>query len=132
MKAATMLQTSTQETIRPTTASAEDRTGRIRELNDAFRKNPFVGRGRFMLTQGIVGLSDDERREVIELVLGFTAFTEANDPHTEHDFGAMDFKGQKIFWKIDYYTPDLKHGSPDPADPAVTCRVLTVMLASEY
>ena len=37
-----------------------------------------------------------------------------------------------IFFKIDYYDRTLTHHSPDPADPAVTERVITIMLADEY
>ena len=37
-----------------------------------------------------------------------------------------------FFRKIDYYNMTLDMGSPDPADPKVTKRVLTVMFASEY
>ena len=129
-----MLQTN--QTIKSTKAvnpyAAEVIKRRIRDLNDEFRRNPFLGPDRFMLTQGVCALSDSDRRTVIERVLGFTNFTEGNNPHGEHDFGALDLNGTKIFWKIDYYTPDLKHGSPDPSDPSITCRVLTVMLASEY
>jgi Protein of unknown function (DUF3768) len=35
-------------------------------------------------------------------------------------------------FKIDYYDPSLTDGSADPSDPAQTCRVLSIMLASDY
>ncbi|CAN0590562.1 unnamed protein product [Laminaria digitata] len=62
----------------------------------------------------------------------FDVFTEDNDPHGEHDFGAFEVADQKIFWKIDYFDLALSGYSPDPANRDVTHRVLTIMLASEY
>jgi hypothetical protein len=62
----------------------------------------------------------------------FDAFTPDNDPHGEHDFGAFDEGGDRFFWKIDYYDKQMEFGSPDAADPDVTARVLTLMLAEEY
>ena len=59
-------------------------------------------------------------------------FTEDNDPHGEHDFGSFEMAGEKFFWKIDYFDLDLKFHSPDAANPDLTHRVLTIMLASEY
>lgn len=38
----------------------------------------------------------------------------------------------KIFWKINYYAPDLEQGSHDPSDPEKIFRVLTIMEAREY
>jgi hypothetical protein len=58
-------------------------------------------------------------------------FSAANDPHGEHDLGAFDFDGTPVMFKIDYYDKDLAF-SPDPADPSVTVRVITIMLANEY
>jgi hypothetical protein len=55
-----------------------------------------------------------------------------NDPHHEHDFGAIDLHGEKWFWKFDYYSSDMRHGSDDPSDVNRTRRVLTIMAASEY
>jgi Protein of unknown function (DUF3768) len=37
-----------------------------------------------------------------------------------------------VIFKIDYYDRSLNFHSPDPADPAVTERVITLMLAAEY
>lgn len=62
----------------------------------------------------------------------FGAFTRHYDPHGEYDFGSIDWRGTKLFWKIDYYDRELRFGSSDSTDPAVTARVLTVMPASEY
>jgi Protein of unknown function (DUF3768) len=69
---------------------------------------------------------------VIELVRAFDDFTEDNDPYGEQDFGSFAFKGQLINWKIDYYALDMAHGSEDPANAAITKRVLTILLAEEY
>lgn len=105
-------------------------TAAIRALNDGFRRT-FIG-GRVMVTQGVQALGETEMAAVLQRVQTFDAFDEANDPHHEHDFGAIDLDGQKLFWKIDYYDKTMDYGSPDPSDPKVTTRVLTVMLAEEY
>lgn len=103
---------------------------RICTLNDALRRNPH--QGRVMMTAGVAALGADTRHDVIRAVASFTAFGDANDPHDEHDFGAFTVGAARLFFKIDYYDRDLQHHSPDPADPAVTTRVLTIMLAEEY
>ena len=102
----------------------------IKTLNDNFRKT-FIG-GRVMLTSGIRAKTQDEIAEILEKVRSFDNFTTANDPYGEHDFGSFDYKGQKIFWKIDYYDLNYEYMSENPADPTITNRVLTIMLASEY
>jgi hypothetical protein len=69
---------------------------------------------------------------IVKTIAVYDDFCQANDPHEEHDFGAFDTEGQRIVFKIDYYDRTLTHHSPDPADPAVTERIITVMLAEEY
>ncbi len=68
----------------------------------------------------------------IHSVMSFDSFNTDNDPRGEHDFGALVVAGERIFWQRYYHDLGLEHGSPDPADPAVTRRVLTITLASEY
>ena len=46
--------------------------------------------------------------------------------------GVMEVDGHRLIWKIDYYDRSRICHSPDAADPKVTVRVLTVMLAEEY
>ncbi|MFC6637402.1 DUF3768 domain-containing protein [Sulfitobacter sp. JBTF-M27] len=104
---------------------------RVRALNDAFRQLGY-GRGSVMITQGIRALGKDFTMEVSQAVRAFDSFTDDNDPWGEHDFGAFDIRSHKVFWKIDAYDLDLQNGSPNPANPAQTHRVLTIMLSSEY
>ncbi|MBB3138553.1 hypothetical protein FHS26_006331 [Rhizobium pisi] len=107
-----------------------NRTKTIRILNDAFRRTWLTG--EVLMTPGIGSLSIESQSRIAEAVQTFDAFTADNDPHGEHDFGAVTVDGTKVFWKIDYYAMDMLHGSEDPADPKVTKRVLTIMLAEEY
>ena len=107
-----------------------DNTTCIRDLNDAFRRS-FSG-GAVFLTQGVQALDPAVQREAISQVRQFDDFSPDNDPHGEHDFGALTIDGRHIFWKIDYYDLSMEFGSSNPVDPAVTTRVLTVMLAEEY
>ncbi|MDA9136454.1 DUF3768 domain-containing protein [Ascidiaceihabitans sp.] len=83
-----------------------------------------------IITVGVKALEDVDA--ILRQVQLFDAFTPDNDPYGEHDFGAIRYQGQTIFWKIDYYDLDLQMHSPDPSDETVTARVLTIMLAEEY
>jgi len=103
---------------------------RIQELNDAFRRS-FFG-GVVVITSGFETLPADRRRLILARVREFDKFNEDNDPHGEHDFGLIEDGDVRCLWKIDYYDRDMELMSPDPADPSVTTRVLTVMLAEEY
>ncbi|MGD0762796.1 MAG: DUF3768 domain-containing protein [Roseiarcus sp.] len=105
---------------------------RIRDLNDAFRKTLDPTLGRAVLTAGVNALPSDVQAMAIRKVATFDAFDGDNDPHGEHDFGSFDLAGRKFFFKVDYYDPSVEAGSADPADPAKTTRVLTLMLAEEY
>jgi hypothetical protein len=110
-------------------------TEKIRELNDAFRKGDRPELGRIMITSGIrdlVAAWPLGAAAVYTIVQRYDRFTEANNPHGEHDFGSFKFAGEKCFWKIDYYDKNLEYGSEDPADENQTTRVLTILLASEY
>lgn len=107
----------------------QDHTAAIAALNDACRAEPGAG---WVLTCGVSALSQADLAKAVAAVKAFSAFSEDNDPHGERDFGAVAVEGQRLFWKIDYYDLDLCMASPDPADPAVTKRVLTLMLAHEY
>lgn len=107
------------------------RTALIRDLNDRFRTLG-VGGARIFITPGIQALGAVAGAEALERVRTFDDFSEANDPYGEHDFGSFDHAGETIFWKIDYYGLTLDTGSENPADEAVTTRVLTILLASEY
>ena len=102
----------------------------VRGLNDAFRQS-FTG-GRVVVTAGVAALPEHTRAAVLAAVRASDALTADDDPHGEQDFGAVTVAGMGCFWKIGCYERNLLVSSRDPADPAGTCRVLTVMLAEEY
>ena len=102
----------------------------IRHLNDQLRRT--LAGGVLVMTAGVIALGEARQLTVLKAVAAFDTFDEGNDPYGEHDFGALELEGERLFWKIDYFDRNLSSRSPDPADPSVTTRVLTIMLAEEY
>ncbi len=105
-------------------------TNEIALQNDNFRKN--LSQGTLVLTQGIRSNTPEDLKEIITKVRNFDTFDENNDPYGERDFGAFDYKGKRIFWKIDYYDREFLYLSPDVSNPRVTNKVITIMYAEEY
>lgn len=103
---------------------------RIRVLNDNLRVRGEGG--TVLVTAGVAALGADPVRALRTAVAQFDAFNADNDPHEEHDCAVMEFDGERIIWKIDYYDQRMEGHSPDPSQPDMTERVLTIMLAEEY
>ncbi len=105
-------------------------TEQIRALNDQLRQK--LATGLAVITPGVVALGPEAVDRIVKTISVYDDFCHRNDPHGENDFGAFEAEGETIFFKIDYYDNSLSCHSPDPADPSVTKRVITIMLASEY
>jgi hypothetical protein len=108
----------------------DTRTERIRALNDELRQ--YLLGGLAVITPGVAALGQAAVDRIVKTITVYDNFCHANDPHEEHDFGSFEADGQTIFFKIDYYDKDLTYHSPDPSDPSLTERVITIMLADEY
>jgi Protein of unknown function (DUF3768) len=102
-------------------------TQRIRALNDQLRRS--LPNSHAVITTGVAAQA---LARIVKTVAVYDNFCHANDPYEEHDFGALEVDGNAIFFKIDYYDKALVYHSPDPSDPSVTERVITIMLAEEY
>ena len=109
--------------------------------NDAFRKLACLGtspdiaiRGRMHVTRSLAEAEDGFMDEAVKATGEFDVFEPENDPDGCHDFGAVDIRGQKVFWKIDLYEADsdFRYGAETPDNPATTVRVLTIMMASDW
>ena len=101
----------------------------IRSLNDQLRRD--FGSGIAVMTAGVAALGADVAERIFRTIATYDDFCHANDPHGEHDFGSFEADGHTIFFKIDYYNKSMTAGSPDPTNPAVTTRVITIMRAEE-
>jgi hypothetical protein len=122
-----------------------DKTDQTRRLNDLTRARPETVNASWVMTQGVLHLMtgdadapDASTRAVQRVTMlraaiaQFSDWAEGNDPYGEHDFGAFDLLGERLFFKIDYYHPDHDTHAPVPSNIELCRRVLTVMRADEY
>jgi hypothetical protein len=108
----------------------DPKTGRIRTLNDELRQH-LIG-GLAVITPGVAALGPEAVERIVKTIAVFDDFCHENDPYEEHDFGSFEVDGHTLIFKIDYFDHTISCASPNPADPSVTGRVITIMLAAEY
>ena len=108
----------------------EERRHLVWRLNDRLRQSHKGG--QVMITRGVQALGPEFVAAALRAVAAFDSFDAENDPHGEHDFGALTVRGERLLFKVDAYDRTLTVASPKPANPAVTIRVLTIMLVEEY
>ncbi|WP_341235986.1 DUF3768 domain-containing protein [uncultured Sulfitobacter sp.] len=113
----------------------------IAAQNDAYRKLACLGiapdqpiAGRMHVTRSLAEAEDGFMAEAVKATGEFDTFEPENDPDGCHDFGVVDVRGQKVFWKIDLYEADsdFRYGAETPDNPATTVRVLTIMMATDW
>ena len=130
-----------------TLTSKRERTARIARLNDRARQAMGLA-CTAVVTVGFRSLPEADQSRVRELIETYDAFDEDGDPHGERDFGAIyqlacgrwtterpkvrEDERERVFWKLDYYDRQMQFASDHAANPAITRRVLTIMLSDEY
>lgn len=106
----------------------------IAKANDLLRQTMIRSpRHKVILSEGVAMLQEIKPLDfqlLIGKVIGFEDFTEANDPHGEHDFGKVIVGNTSFYFKIDYYDDKFEYGA-DPTKGPVN-RIITIMESSEY
>ena len=113
----------------------------IAAQNDAFRRFACLGvppeqpiQGRLHVTRSLMEAGEGFMQEAAKAVGMFGTFEPENDPEGWHDFGAVEIRGETVFWKIDLYEAgsDFRYGAEAPDNTATTTRVLTIMMARDW
>ena len=97
-----------------------DKRAKIIELNDQLRTS-FKG-GRVQMTRGVYDLDQQLRGRALSVMARYDTF----DRDSEHDHGVFIFAGYAFEWRIEYRATNGEGISPDPSDPELTFRVITL------
>ena len=67
----------------------------IRHLNDQMRQT--LAGGMLVMTAGVIALGPARQLTILQAVAKFDTFDKSNDPYGEHDFGAVEVEGERLF-----------------------------------
>ncbi len=98
-----------------------------RDLNTLFRTSDFTPLGHWMFSDGVLALG---REFVASAVIWIMEFDQFDDPTGLQDFGKFVLAEHEV--RIEYVDRASSRPSPDPSDFILTCRFLTILLASEF
>ncbi len=115
-----------------------DRLRQRRALNDRMRKAPLDTRfGRLVIAPAVLDFLNTEPAlnprhalarslYLLNALAQFNPFGSASDPSDAHDTGCITLWGRRFCFKIECFDKSYAGPSPDPANAAVTRRVLTI------
>lgn len=107
------------------------RTKSIATLNDEFRKHP-AGHGKIVYSRGVQSRGLVFIAKCLRMIAAFNAFTPENNPSGERNIIGLEVDDVWVIFQIEYRAVGEEGSSPDPSDPAVTIRVGTLMLDTEF
>jgi len=107
----------------------EERAVAIAFYNDAFRRTPGP---RWNVSAKVRALGAEFNFAAKVAVSRAEAFEVSDEIEGEHDRGTVIVDGRTLYWQIDCRDITLTARSPDMANPVVTRRMMTIMLAGEY
>ena len=111
-------------------AQEDERCELIQQLNDQLRIR--LEGGDVVVTPSVNALPQATQYRVLDAIRTFDDFNDENDPYGTHEFGNVEVDGRSFWFKIDAYDTAFEYGSPDPSDPEVTRRVMTILTPEEY
>jgi photosystem II stability/assembly factor-like uncharacterized protein len=89
-----------QNTLSAKEPAEIDRTAKIAEQNDHFRKTwvaYFAVPGQVFVTRGVASLSASAQVQIMRAVQTFDTFTEDNDPYRDHTFGVANAAPSQMY-----------------------------------
>lgn len=111
-------------------APAENTTEVIARLNDRTRHG-LDRTARITITSALLAyLSEGSGPDTImaqSAALKAVRSCTFSKDNPERDMAFIEINGVRAYFRIDYYGSTLTYGSEDPANAAITCRVLTIM-----
>ena len=78
------------------------------------------------MAPAVAGEAETFRLLAVQAIASFDAFTEDNDAIGHHASGTVTVEGRTVVWRIELCDVNFEFLSPDPADPAVTRRELSI------
>ena len=98
---------------------------KVIELNDQLRTT-FKG-GRVQISRSVYELDPKLRGRALWVLSKYKKF----HAESEHDWGTFTFGGYAFEWRIEYRSATGVGASPDPVDPDLTFRVLTLEVVAD-
>lgn len=110
--------------------------GKIAALNDRCRQG-LDRNARIVVTRTCLGRLAHGECRALEVIAQAKLMAAVRNYHfgaedgPERDRGEFTVGTETVRFKIDYYDAALEYGSEDPANAAITTRVLTIMLPED-